>query len=145
MMNAYFGSAVITKLYVQESNSAEAARLVSAGTAPYALTHWQEIEVRTALRLKLFRREITADELHASLSAFDEDIATGRWQRPDYSLAEIHDRAAQLSARHAAEIGCRTLDIFHVAAAFITGTPEFVSLDDRQRELAKREGLKVKP
>ena len=39
-------------------------------------------------------------------------------------------------AHHAAE---------NVAAALIIGTPEFVSLDDRQRELAKREGLKVKP
>ena len=55
----------------------------SADTAPYALTHWQEIEVCTALRLKLFRREITADELFASLAAFDEDIATGRWVAPD--------------------------------------------------------------
>ena len=35
--------------------------------------------------------------------------------------------------------------IYHAAAALIIGTPEFVSLDDRQRELAKREGLKVKP
>ena len=144
-MNAYFDSAVIAKLYVQESNSAEAVRLVSTDTAPCALTHWQEIEVRNALRLKFFRREITADELRASLAAFDEDIAAGRWQRPDYALAEVHERAAQLSARHAAEIGCRTLDIYHVAAALIIGTPEFVSLDDRQRELAKREGLKVKP
>ena len=144
-MNAYFDSAVIAKLYVQESNSAEAIRLVSAATAPCALTHWQEIEVRTALRLKLFRCEITDDELHASLAAFDEDIAAGRWQRPDYALADVHDRAAQLSARHAAEIGCRTLDIFHVAAALIIGTPKFVSLDDRQRELARREGLTVKP
>ena len=144
-MNAYFDSAVIAKLYVQESNSAEAVRLVSTDTAPCVLTHWQEIEVRNALRLKFFRREITADELRASLAAFDEDIAAGRWQRPDYALAEVHERAAQLSARHAAEIGCRTLDIYHVAAALIIGTPEFVSLDDRQRELAKREGLKVKP
>ena len=38
--------------YVQESNSADAIRLVSADTAPYALTHWQEIEVRTAIRLE---------------------------------------------------------------------------------------------
>ena len=73
-MNAYFDSAVIAKLYVQESNSADAIRLVSADNAPFALTHWQEIEVRTALRLKLFRREITADELRSSLTAFDEDI-----------------------------------------------------------------------
>lgn len=144
-MNTYFDSAIIAKLYVQESNSADAAQLVATDAAPYVLTHWQEIEVRNALRLKTFRREITPDELRASLAAFDEDITTNRWQRPAYALADVHDRAAQLSARHAAEIGCRTLDIFHVAAALIIGPPEFASFDDRQRELARREGLKVKP
>jgi predicted nucleic acid-binding protein len=144
-MNVYFDSAIIAKLYVQEANSADAARLVSSDTTPYVLTHWQEIEVRNALRLKKFRSEITEGELRASLAAFDEDIAAGRWQRPNYALNEIHERAGQLSARHAAEIGCRTLDIFHVAAALIIGTLEFASFDERQRELAKREGLKVKP
>jgi predicted nucleic acid-binding protein len=144
-MNAYFDSAIIAKLYVQESNSADAIRLVSTDAAPYLLTHWQDIEVRNALRLKLFRREITAEELRASLAAFDEDIATKRWQRPDYRLTDIHDRAAQLSALHTGETGCRTLDIYHVAAALIIGTPEFVSFDERQRELARREGLNVKP
>jgi hypothetical protein len=93
----------------------------------------------------LFRREITAEELRASLAAFDEDIAAGRWQRPNYALADVHDRAAQLSGRHATEIGCRTLDIYHVAAALVIGTPEFFSLDERRRELARREGLHIKP
>lgn len=144
-MNVYFDSAIIAKLYVQEANSDSAAQLVSADVAPYALTHWQEIEVRNALRLKLFRREITTAELQASLNAFDEDIVSARWQRPNYTLAEVHERAAQLSARHAAEIGCRTLDIFHVAAALVIGMPDFASFDERQRELARREGLAVKP
>jgi len=144
-MNTYFDSAIIAKLYVLESNSADAARLVSTDNAPYVLTHWQDIEVRNALRLKTFRREITAGELQASLAAFDEDIAGGRWQRPPYSLPDVHERAAQLSARHAVETGCRTLDIYHVAAALIIGTPEFASFDERQRELARREGLRLKP
>lgn len=144
-MNIYFDSAIIAKLYVQEANSADAVQLISTDTAPYVLTHWQEIEVRNALRLKLFRREVTAEELRSSLAAFDEDIVAGRWQRPNYLLADVHDRAAQLSVRHAAEIGCRTLDIFHVAAALIIGTAEFASFDERQRELAGRERLIVKP
>src|SRR5438445_2833868 len=108
-MNVCFDSAIIAKLYVQEANSADAVQLVYTDPAPYVLTHWQEIEVRNALRLKLFRREITAEELRASLAAFDEDVAAGRWRCPNYALAEVHERAAQLSARHAAETGCRTL------------------------------------
>jgi predicted nucleic acid-binding protein len=144
-MNAYFDSAIIAKLYVQEVNSGDVIRLVSAEASPYVFTHWQEIEVRNALRLKLFRQEITLEQLQASLAAFDEDIAAGLWYRPDYVLAEVHDRAALLSANHATVIGCRTLDIFHVAAALTIGTSRFFSLDERQRELAKREGLTVKP
>jgi len=144
-MNAYFDSAIIAKLYVQEVNSDDMVRLISTEAPPYAFTHWQEIEVRNALRLKRFRQEITREELQASLTAFDEDITAGLWRRPDYALAEVYERAAQLSANHAAVIGCRTLDIFHVAAALIIGTIHFFSLDERQRELAKREGLTVKP
>ncbi len=144
-MGVYFDSAIVVKLYVQETNSPDAARLVAADTPPYVLTHWQELEVRNALRLKVNRHEITLDELRASIAAFAEDVATGRWIRPDYSLAALHSRAEELSASHAAELGCRTLDILHVAVAFIVGAREFASFDERQRKLATRAGLTVKP
>ena len=144
-MSGYFDSAVIAKLYVQEATSPEAINLVQADDAPYILTHWQELEVRNALRLKVYRGEITIEELRESLGAFAEDIAAGRWQRPDYELANVHDLAEQLSAVHAADLGCRTLDILHVAAAVVVGAKEFVTFDSRQRALAKKAGLKARP
>jgi hypothetical protein len=81
-MDAYFDSAIIAKLYVQEATSPDAIRLVGGYAAPYALTHWQGLEVKNALRLKAFRAEITPAEMSQSIAAFDQDIATGRWQRP---------------------------------------------------------------
>jgi predicted nucleic acid-binding protein len=62
-MDAYFDSAIIVKLYVQEANSPDAIRLVGAYVAPYALTQWQELEVKNAIRLKAFRAEVTAAEM----------------------------------------------------------------------------------
>jgi hypothetical protein len=59
-------------------------RLVSECARPYLLTPWQEIETRTALRIKGFRREITAAEMQASWEAFDDDIRLGRWKTPEY-------------------------------------------------------------
>jgi predicted nucleic acid-binding protein len=144
-VSAYFDSAIVAKLYVLEATSPAAVKLVAEDAPPYVLTHWQELEVRNALRLKLYRQEITAAELEASLRAFDDDIAEGRWERPGYRLADVYDRAEQLSASHSAALGCRTLDILHVAAALVLGTPDFATFDDRQRELAKRAGLNVKP
>ncbi|MHB8521149.1 MAG: PIN domain-containing protein [Limisphaerales bacterium] len=58
-MNAYFDTAIILKLYVQEATRPEAVRLAKECPTPYLLTPWQEIETRTALRLKAFRKEIT--------------------------------------------------------------------------------------
>jgi len=88
-MNAYFDTAIILKLYFQEATSPEAVRLVSDSETPYLLTPWQEIELRTALRLKAFRMEITSTEMQASLQAFDEDIVSGRWKRPNYDESAI--------------------------------------------------------
>jgi len=78
-MDAYFDSAIIIKLYVQEINSADAINLVSNYPAPAPLTSWQALEVRTAIRLKAFRKEISAGEMTQSISAFEQDIAANRW------------------------------------------------------------------
>jgi hypothetical protein len=144
-MDAYFDSAIIVKLYVQETTSPDAIRLVSACAAPYALTQWQALEVKNAIRLKAFRGEITAAEMRQSIGAFEQDITMGRWQRPDYPAAIVEQKADELSAGHSATLGCRTLDIIHVAAALVVGAREFVTFDGRQRALAKAAGLTVRP
>ena len=50
----------------------------------------------------------------------------------------------ELSAGHSATLGCRTLDIIHIAAALVLGAKEFVTSDTRQGALAKQAGLTVK-
>ncbi len=144
-MDAYFDSAIIVKLYVQEATSPDAIRLVGAYAAPYVLTQWQALEVKNAIRLKAFRGEITAAQMNQSIAAFEQDIATGRWQRPAYTAATVEQKAEELSAGHSAILGCRTLDIIHVAAALVLAAKEFVTFDTRQGALAKQAGLTVKP
>jgi len=144
-MDAYFDSAIIVKLYVREATSPDAIRLVGAYAAPYVLTQWQALEVKNAIRLKAFRSEVTVAEMNQSIAAFEQDIATGRWQRPAYTAATIEQKADELSAGHSAILGCRTLDIIHVAAAVVLGAKEFVTFDTRQGALAKQAGLAVKP
>ena len=53
--------------------------------------------------------------------------------------------ARDLSDRHAETIGCRTLDLVHVAVALSLGVKTFLTFDERQRAVAKLEGLTVKP
>jgi hypothetical protein len=109
------------------------------------LTQWQALEVKNAIRLKAFRKEITAVEMNQSIAAFEQDIATGRWRRPVNAAATVEQKAGELSASHSAILGCRTLDIIHVAAAVVIGAREFITFDARQGAMAKQAGLTVKP
>lgn len=144
-MDAYFDSGVVVKLYVAELTSPEAIRIVASYATPYALTYWQELEVKNAIRLKCFRNEIAEAEMVQSLAAFEQDIATGRWERPVYSTFAVEQKAHELSAIHSVMIGCRTLDIIHIAAAIVLGASDFVSFDARQAALGTQAGLTVKP
>jgi predicted nucleic acid-binding protein len=144
-LTSYFDSGVIVKLYVPEPNSPEAIRLVTATRPPGMLTEWQAIEVRNALRLKRFRGEITAGQLRSALRAFADDERLGRWARVPLDLSETLRRAEVLSSRLAPSLGCRTLDVIHVAAALVLGAREFVSFDGRQRQAARKAGLRVIP
>ncbi len=144
-MDAYFDSAIIVKLYVSEASSPNAIRLVGAYSPPYCLTRWQTLEVKNAIRLKAFRKEITTAEMTQSVAAFEQDIAAGRWHRPDMIAGVVEDKADELSAKYSSALGCRTLDVIHVAAAIIIGARDFVTFDGRQGAMAKQAGLTVKP
>jgi hypothetical protein len=132
-MDAYFDSAIIVKLYVQDASSPDAIRLVGVYVATYALTQWQALEVKKAIRLKAFRAEITAAEMNQSIAAFEQDLAPGRWERPAYTATSIEQKADELPAGHSPTLGCRTLDIIHVA--LVLGAKEFVTLDARRGSL----------
>jgi len=145
MVGAYFDSGVLVKNYCRELTSPQAIALILAEPPPLPLTHLQEAEIRNALRLKLFRREMTAPALKGALSLLDEDIRAGRFVRPAYQASSVYRRAELLSRQHTTTTGARMLDILHAAAALEIGAVRFVSFDLRQRAVAKKAGLKVIP
>jgi hypothetical protein len=51
--------------------------------------------------------------------------------------------AEKLGAAHNEGIGCRSADLFHVAAALELGFKEFLSFDDKQRRIAQAAGLNI--
>ena len=44
---------------------------------------------------------------------------------------------------HTSAVGCRTLDVLHVAAASLVGVTEFCTFDTRQGDLVRRVGMTV--
>ena len=141
----YIDTGILVKGYIKEVNSLEAIAILEAAGTPLYFSHIHEIEIPNAIRLKRFRGEITKDEEATAIRDFREDINLGRLERPDYDLPEVFRRAEKLSAKHSGDLGTRSLDLLHVAAALEADCTAFASFDERQRKCAALAGLKVIP
>jgi hypothetical protein len=116
-MTTYIDTALFVKSYVLEVDSPETVRLLEEMGEPFAYSHPHELEIPNAIRLKLFRGEITAAEETAAIRAFLPTWTQVASSGSITILATSSFRAEKLSAKHSGEIGCRSLDLWHVAAA----------------------------
>lgn len=137
----YYDTGVLVKLYVPEQNSLAVQRFVAERGMAIAVNDLQDGEARNAFSLKAFRQEISSTELADLRAKWERDFTGARLLRRSVPWPDVFQRSAELTARHTTEIGCRTLDILHVAVALILQASEFVTLDKRQRKLAVAAGL----
>ena len=144
-MVAYADTSFLLSLYGQDANSAPAQEIAAASETPLAFTPLLRHEARNAVRLAVFRKDITPDESRAVLVAMESDIKTGALVETPVAWAEVYAEAEALSAAHTEKLGTRAFDVLHVAAAAALGVKEFYTFDVRQKALAVKAGMKVKP
>ena len=139
----YLDSSAIIKLYYFEADTARVSTFVRKLAAPIAFSHLHSLEVRNSLRLKVFRREASANELKASLNLIDDDLDSGLLFRPDLNWFEVYRQAESLSRNHSASSGSRSLDLLHIASCLLLEAADFLTFDNRQATLAKKAGLNL--
>ena len=79
------------------------------------------------------------------MAAVPSDLDTGALVICPAEWAEVHQIAERPSNTYTKAEGYRAFDVLHVATALHLSAREFLSFDDRQRKLAKAEGLTVRP
>lgn len=144
-MVAYADTSFFISLYGQDANSASAQNLAATFKTPLAFTPLLRHETRNAVRLAVFRKEITPDESRAVLAAIEADTKTGALVETPVAWAEVFHTAEALSAGHTETLGTRAIDILHVASASALGVKDFFTFDTRQKVLAHKAGMKVRP
>lgn len=142
-MIAYADTGFLCSLYAPDAHSVRAAARMKRQELPLPFTWLHQLEFRNALRLRVFRKEITSAERDASLNAALADLAAGVLTITGPPLAEVMTEAERLSALHSEKLGTRSLDILHVACGLVLGLPQFITFDKRQAALAKAAGLQV--
>jgi predicted nucleic acid-binding protein len=130
-------------LYAADANSPRADAWRKANPHPLPFTAFHRVELRNALSLATFQKRLTPQEVQAAWQEMENDLAAGvlvprvgLWHR-------ILQAAESLAEHHTPTVGCRSLDIIHVATASVLGLGDFCTFDTRQSDLARRVGLRV--
>ena len=87
----------------------------SPGKPPVSQLH--ELEMRSALRQKAGRGELTQTECDALIAQVHADLTEGVIERVTVSWPDVFATAEALSAAHGIGTLCRSLDTLHVASA----------------------------
>jgi predicted nucleic acid-binding protein len=140
----YPDTSFLVALYVDEDSSVEAREHLQRLSEELAFTPFHRLEVRTALRLRVFRTDNSVSELKSAFQRIDDDLSEGILQHTPLHWSDALREAERLGEAHLTHSGARSGDLLHVASAVVLGAREFVTFDQRQTELARRAGLKVK-
>ena len=143
-MVIYPDTSFLISLFVDENPTPLAKTYTENLAEPLTFTPFHRLELRTALRLRAFRKEVTPHGLQTALQRSDEALVGGILLHAPLVWADALREAERLSAAYLTELGVRSGDLFHVASAVVLGAREFVTFDQRQTALARRAGLKVK-
>lgn len=141
-MKAYADSSFLVALYLQQQSSASAAAFVRRHGVALPFTPWHRLEVRNAIRLAVFHGLIDVYQGKTQLKQIEADLREEALivHAPVDWIAVLRE-AEKLGAAHNQSIGCRSADLFHVAAALEWGADRFLTFDERQKKMAKAAGL----
>jgi predicted nucleic acid-binding protein len=139
----YLDTSAFIKLYLHEDGSAEVHGLVVAQREPLPVWHFMELEFLNALRFKVFHAEMSPDDVERVISLYLDRKRGGQYFTPHLDPVALHELSLQMTAR-TPTIGCRALDVLHVAAARLCDASVFVTADKRQAALAEIEGRVVR-
>jgi len=139
-LKIYLDTSALIKLYIIENGSTLVDEIISENAVPLPVWDLHVIEFHNALKLKIYRNELNDKEaIHLSL-LFKERKKAGIYYTPELDR-EDHTELCLRCTDFSAEIGCRSLDIMHVAAASLFRAERFLTFDKRQAELAEKVGL----
>ena len=141
----YPDSSFVLSLFYEDVNNAKASAFVERMEEPLLFTPLHRIETRNALRNAAARGFITENDRRTAFRRLDEALRGGVLLHAPINWTDALRRADELSEKHAATNGQRTIDLLHVAFALECGARTFLSFDNRQRSLAEAAGLEVKP
>jgi predicted nucleic acid-binding protein len=144
-MPAYADSSLLLKLYIREPETMAAWQVVNRMQEPLVFTPLHRLEMLNGIRRCAATKKVTRAQAVRAMLLLRTHVQSGRYTLPVVPWQVVFQRAHHLSRKHARKLLVRSLDLLLVALALEIGATVFLTFDDRQRQTASAEGLKVVP
>ena len=144
-MQIYADTSFLVAVYSPEADSLRALAWLQTACDPLPFTPLQRHELRTGIRLRVFRREITPDQRKQAFQEMEADLQDNTLAHTSIPWTDAFREAEDLAATHVERLGVRSIDLLHVGIARALKATRFLTFDGRQKLLAKAAGLKVGP
>jgi len=144
-MPAYADTSFLARVYTPHADSQKALSWLQCAREPLPFTPLHRHELRNAIRLRVFRGEITPEQRKLAFQEIESDLADNILAHAPIPWMDTFRKCEALAAAHTEKLGVRSIDLLHVGLALALKTGEFLTCDGRQAKLAKAAGLKVKP
>lgn len=140
----YADTSFLVAIYLPEADSEKALRCMQRLSEPLPFTPFHRHELRTGIRLRVFRKEISVEERKSAFSEIENDLEGAILAHRPIPWTDVFRVADEIAEQHAETFGVRSLDLLHVAMARTFGASHFLTFDERQSGLAESAGFKVK-
>ncbi len=144
-MLTYADTSFLARIYAPHTDSVKALALMQRLRQPLPFTPLHRHELRNAIRLRVFRGEITPRQRSEAFREIESDLADDILVHTGIPWTEAFREAESLAAVHTEQLGVRSIDLLHVGLALGLGATELLTFDSRQADLAKAAGLRVRP
>jgi predicted nucleic acid-binding protein len=144
-MSAYADTSFLARIYTPHADSEKAIQLMARMRGPLSFSPFHRHELRNALRLRVFRGEITEEQRKQAFQEIESDLSDNILVHIPIPWTDTFREAESLGAMHTQRLGVRSFDLLHVGLALALDASEFLTFDNRQAALAKAAGLLVKP
>lgn len=140
----YADTSFLFSLVLYDANTAAVIAYLKGHPVSLGFTPWQRCELQNAIRLSVWRGNCDAAAAKRALERITADVAAGNLTETPLVWPEVLRIADELSEKHTAALGVRSLDLLHVAAAVSLDAKPFLTCDDRQLALARVAGLQAR-
>jgi predicted nucleic acid-binding protein len=143
-LKTYADTSFLVRLYLTQSDSQKALAFMRdfRDTLPFTPLHRHEL--RNAVRLAVFRKEIDTERRKAAFRDIESDLEEGILAHVPISWTNAFREAEQLGDDHTETMGVRGVDLLHLGIAQALGSTKFLTFDSRQADIAKAAGFKVR-